>query len=544
MVQPLKMHLPVCSWLTFCLVIVHISVSDAETFSSIQSITESFRHEAKMMSEIYDSLQQVSPGNDTYGVTQFRMFINDTKRFFEQFKDEEHVETYLKHPINIYHFIRRCAVEWVKRTLPLIKAQDATISNIYEKLKTTFDEDRLWPRREDLVGVSLSLIRLQVTYLLDFKELATGTLNGTKTDPLTVDELHEIAMVALEKWKPKKAILWLNETAQIIRDGDDFRYAFIYLYRFHRQMAEIHEKFGDYETAVRVAKELVAFDPANVAATNYLASLKEKAGALQSLALTDKSAKSDTKYEALCRGDLEKPPAEVKELKCYFRRSAIPYRPTKVELINLTPEMLIYHDIIYKDEIDRIKEFSKQHLKRSKITTMAEDGIDTSDMRVSRHAWFNIKDSTMEKVYRRVEEITGLGTELNSVADHPYNEDMQVVNYGPGGFYTPHHDFFYPPDHHIAWDTLLDDDRYATLLFYLEDVHIGGATAFPTAEARVPAVKGSAAFWWNMHRNGTSDARTLHAGCPVQIGSKWIGTIWFRYVAQWSHRPCTTNNYE
>jgi prolyl 4-hydroxylase len=33
--------------------------------------------------------------------------------------------------------------------------------------------------------------------------------------------------------------------------------------------------------------------------------------------------------------------------------------------------------------------------------------------------------------------------------------------------------------------------------------------------------KGSAVFWHNMHATGAPDFRTVHAGCPVLMGSKW-----------------------
>jgi len=33
--------------------------------------------------------------------------------------------------------------------------------------------------------------------------------------------------------------------------------------------------------------------------------------------------------------------------------------------------------------------------------------------------------------------------------------------------------------------------------------------------------QGGAAFWYNLLPSGESDKRTLHAGCPVLLGSKW-----------------------
>jgi hypothetical protein len=33
--------------------------------------------------------------------------------------------------------------------------------------------------------------------------------------------------------------------------------------------------------------------------------------------------------------------------------------------------------------------------------------------------------------------------------------------------------------------------------------------------------QGGAAFWYNLLPSGECDKRTLHAGCPVLLGSKW-----------------------
>ena len=31
---------------------------------------------------------------------------------------------------------------------------------------------------------------------------------------------------------------------------------------------------------------------------------------------------------------------------------------------------------------------------------------------------------------------------------------------------------------------------------------------------------------WNLHTNGISDQLTIHGGCPVLVGSKWITNKW------------------
>ena len=66
----------------------------------------------------------------------------------------------------------------------------------------------------------------------------------------------------------------------------------------------------------------------------------------------------------------------------------------------------------------------------------------------------------------------------------------------------------------------------------------GGATAFPKLGVSLSPEPGAAAFWYNLRRNGSGDPRTLHGGCPVAFGSKWIANKWIRERAQFRRRPC------
>lgn len=49
----------------------------------------------------------------------------------------------------------------------------------------------------------------------------------------------------------------------------------------------------------------------------------------------------------------------------------------------------------------------------------------------------------------------------------------------------------------------------------------GGATVFPNIEKAVFPKTGTAVLWYNLKHDGKGDTQTLHAACPVIVGSKW-----------------------
>ncbi|KAK3343594.1 hypothetical protein B0T25DRAFT_508513 [Lasiosphaeria hispida] len=121
----------------------------------------------------------------------------------------------------------------------------------------------------------------------------------------------------------------------------------------------------------------------------------------------------------------------------------------------------------------------------------------------------------------------------------------QMVRYTAGQKFDVHTDWFARP-------RLLDEDgaagrrrlynRVATIFAVLEaDGVEGGETWFPHVQAgegegwraleggtAFRAVPGNALFWVNLLASGTGDARTAHAGLPVEGGFKTALNIWPR----------------
>lgn len=68
------------------------------------------------------------------------------------------------------------------------------------------------------------------------------------------------------------------------------------------------------------------------------------------------------RYEMLCRGEIEIPPSELKDLRCRYVDRGIPFlkiAPFKEEEAYLDPRIVVYHDVINDEEIETIKRMAQ-----------------------------------------------------------------------------------------------------------------------------------------------------------------------------------------
>lgn len=91
-------------------------------------------------------------------------------------------------------------------------------------------------------------------------------------------------------------------------------------------------------------------------------------------------------------------------------------------------------------------------------------------------------------------------------ADLNEHSGTHIVRYSPGGFYVTHAD--------AGLDV---NDRYFTVLCYLNEDFQGGQTIFPLLDFSITPQKGSAVIF---------PATYLHRGEPVVVGQKYILVSW------------------
>nr|XP_045588769.1 prolyl 4-hydroxylase subunit alpha-3-like [Procambarus clarkii] len=267
------------------------------------------------------------------------------------------------------------------------------------------------------------------------------------------------------------------------------------------------------------------------------------------LALSPHQVPWDTTYGRVCRG--QRPQAEDGRLQCHVSSRGAPYlllQPVRYQQVHHHPDIFLFYEVLSDHEIAVIKERASTLLTRSTVSSRTSP---YSEERVSHTAWLpNHTHPALLNVARRISYITGLHVH-EGAAEESAGEHLQVVNYGIGGHYNMHQDTLFKHFPEGRWNESMSytlesppGDRVATWVFYLTTVESGGRTGFERLGASVPAIKGAAAFWYNLKKNGDGDPLTTHGGCPVILGHKWIANKWIREHANFLRRPCSEDPEE
>ncbi|KAK2900592.1 hypothetical protein Q8A67_008707 [Cirrhinus molitorella] len=368
------------------------------------------------------------------------------------------------------------------------------------------------PQEEDLNGAASGLIRLQEIYKL-------YPHNITKETALTADEAYSVGLVANTEKKFQLAFLWfLYSLERLTEYSTTTRPVLLY----YLSSSAYH--FGSLPVAIYFCQQYLNLDPdndvVNALLNLLLHSLQERTSNPDIFTLNTESSK----YETLCRGEVdERTSKRQRALSCRYSTGGgnprLMYAPVKEEAEWDNPQIIRYHDIISDREIEILKNISRPLLSRSKT----QGGV--SKIRTSQGVFLEEDYPVVARVSQRIADVTGLS--MDSV------QDFFVQNYGIGGRYEPHYDG-------------CDDEngRIATFLIYMSDVEKGGATVFPKVGVALKPIKGSAVFWYNLHKNGQVDLYTEHAGCPVFRGNKWVANKWIHEYGQEFRRPCSLSYWE
>ncbi len=134
-----------------------------------------------------------------------------------------------------------------------------------------------------------------------------------------------------------------------------------------------------------------------------------------------------------------------------------------------------------------------------------------------------VVDGWMEDLSLRLIQLrmaTAAGGELTCA------EPLTLLHYLPGQEYLPHLDAL--PEAALAERVPQAGQRWRTVCCYLNNVDVGGETEFPTAQIKVEPRQGRAVIFDNLTPSGSIDPESRHAGLPLNVGEKFLATLWLR----------------
>lgn len=129
--------------------------------------------------------------------------------------------------------------------------------------------------------------------------------------------------------------------------------------------------------------------------------------------------------------------------------------------------MVVFHDIVTDKEIETLKTMAKPQLKRAFVYDPEAKSSKPSSHRTSKFAWFTEDDDELFPILtQRLEDMTGLTMSTS--------EQFQVMNYGIGGHYATHKDYFDEPENieGFKYTSYKLGNRIATMLFYVSYYNI------------------------------------------------------------------------
>ncbi|WP_027014734.1 2OG-Fe(II) oxygenase [Comamonas composti] len=183
------------------------------------------------------------------------------------------------------------------------------------------------------------------------------------------------------------------------------------------------------------------------------------------------------------------------------------------------PRVLVLGNLLSHDECQAIIDAAQPRLARSLTVATQSGGEEVNASRTSQGMFFQRGEN---EVVRRLEQ--RIARLLRWPVEN--GEGLQVLCYGPGAEYKPHHDYFTPGEPGTPSLLARGGQRVATVVIYLNEPEGGGGTTFPEIGLQVVPRRGNAVFF--SYERPDPATRTLHGGAPVQAGEKWIATKWLR----------------
>lgn len=211
------------------------------------------------------------------------------------------------------------------------------------------------------------------------------------------------------------------------------------------------------------------------------------------------------------RGDEKRRGALVLMEKMALTDAGDPARLPPAEILSERPDIRRVTRLFTAAECDYLRQLAEPQYAPSVVNDAmgrpVRDPIRTSDGATIH--WL-IEDPAVHALNRRLAAASGTSYEQG--------EATLILRYKGGQEYKPHFDFVRSEQ----------NQRFMTVLVYLNHDYKGGETVFPEIGLKVKGSKGDALIFTSALPDRSVDPLSKHAGLPVSGGVKYLCTKWIR----------------
>ena len=526
-----------------------------ETFLNEQKLVDSLKNIRQMLQARRNMIKQFSVKVAGRNVNTIENTVHDT--------------------ISAFSLLKRSAL-----TLPSVKSQfDKDLTSHRQILKSINETTSDFPNDDDYNGAVKGIVMLHETYEFFLDETTAGKVSYMTSEnmfkefqgkeKLQIDDLHLMSEKAKSQMLFDVGIEFLRAAFNLAGKVKPANSTMKKLNTLKKQLVHLNNQhLLKWETMLGPNYKVLPYLVDNNLnyKENQPDSLMEK---VRNIVIKN-DYQSNFCFKQVCRSSaFTRLPDTVNLPKCGYLHHFDPFLrlgPFKVEVILRSPYLSILHGILSEEEIQWMVDYSVPRLSRvrgnhGQITPMYESRDKTKRKTVHKtvQCWINditygphreendptnytIQFPNMVKLARKLE----LATQMNVTGKYS-STDFQTTNYGLGGLCEKHidpHGYIEGAESKGQHASLAQSgDMLGTVMAWLGDVEGGGATAFlhHKVERALMPTRGSAAFWYDLDRKGYRDQRSLHGGCPIIKGSKWILNKWIYYFNQSKKFPCGLN---
>jgi prolyl 4-hydroxylase len=188
-----------------------------------------------------------------------------------------------------------------------------------------------------------------------------------------------------------------------------------------------------------------------------------------------------------------------------------PVKLPPAERLSERPDVRQIQRLFTAAECDYLRQLAEPEYMPSVVNDamgrQVRDPIRTSDGATIH--WM-IEDPAVHALNRRMAAASGTA--------YDQGEATLILRYKGGQEYKPHFDFVRSEQ----------NQRFKTVLVYLNHDYKGGETCFPEIDLKVSARKGDALIFTSALPDRSVDPLSKHAGLPITAGVKYLCTKWIR----------------